>query len=748
MSADGSRLLVGDGSQLMGTSRSGMSVLWNMSIGKTAYAINESNGNIQNVGISRDGQRLLTMTSVPGAVIWDANTKQRLSILNNKQFGKDLTNNCASFSDDGQHVVTGSANGVVILWNASTGNALGAFDGRKFGWATDVAISPDGRRVLSRFSQKDDRATSILNMLRYRTIVWDATTGKIIWTPEDTANSTNCVAISSNGRRVLTGHTDGTTVLWELLTGETVKRFAGHSGPVTGVAICDGDESIVTGSNDGSAVLWDIVTGQPLRRFSGETGPISDLAISSDSRFLSTTTHNVTSVWDTATGQELVRLISLNNGKDWLAVTPEGLFDGTEGGLANVSFRIGHGLKVVPVNRLFQDFHREGLLARIWNGERPMPEVDITGSVPPSLKFLSPEKDADTSSPDLTVEVEIRENGGGFKGPFLRHNGARVAIKPKVERTDESTQRYSFTVRLVEGRNQLSVEAASGDGAWESEPAQMTLTYNKSLDKPNLYVLAVGINKYAESALELGFASADAEAMTSVFSERGTAFYDRVHVKHLLDDEATKSGIRSALREIAGRAREQDTLMVFLSGHGTAIGQRYYFIPADFRFATKRFEDDLEDQGLPGDQIFRAMGETRALKRILVLDTCNSGAAMKRADAKQRSPFAFAGTIRRLSRSQGVFTIAASSATDSTAEVRELGHGVLTYSLLRGLKALPTGSATSADGNGDGVVNISEWFGYAAAAVPELTQKYLGVAQDVHQQSDGVSFPVLPLPSD
>jgi WD40 repeat protein len=144
MSADGSRLLVGDGSQLMGTSRSGMSVLWNMSIGKTAYAINESNGNIQNVGISRDGQRLLTMTSVPGAVIWDANTKQRLSILNNKQFGKDLTNNCASFSDDGQHVVTGSANGVVILWNASTGKALGAFDGRKFGWATDVAISPDG----------------------------------------------------------------------------------------------------------------------------------------------------------------------------------------------------------------------------------------------------------------------------------------------------------------------------------------------------------------------------------------------------------------------------------------------------------------------------------------------------------------------------------------------------------------------------------------------------------------------------
>ena len=35
-----------------------------------------------------------------------------------------------------------------------------------------------------------------------------------------------------------------------------------------------------------------------------------------------------TRFWDTATGDELARLISLDKGQDWLVVTPEGLFDG------------------------------------------------------------------------------------------------------------------------------------------------------------------------------------------------------------------------------------------------------------------------------------------------------------------------------------------------------------------------------------------------------------------------------------
>jgi hypothetical protein len=40
----------------------------------------------------------------------------------------------------------------------------------------------------------------------------------------------------------------------------------------------------------------------------------------------------------------------------------------------------------------------------------------------------------------------------------------------------------------------LRIEAASRDGAWESEPAQMACTDSKSLPKPDLFLLAAGIN--------------------------------------------------------------------------------------------------------------------------------------------------------------------------------------------------------------------------------------------------------------
>ena len=137
---------------------------------------------------------------------------------------------------------------------------------------------------------------------------------------------------------------------------------------------------------------------------------------------------------------------------------------------------------------------------------------------------------------------------------------------------------------------------------------------------------------------------------------------------------------------------------------------------------------------------------TKACKRILVLDTCNSGAALAKSGTKRRDPFAFAGAIRRLSRSEGGFTIADSSASDETAEIEQLGHGVLTYSLPQGMQAVTSEVDATADGNNDGVANISEWFGCSADLVPRPKKQYLVVEQDVHQQSEGVVFPVLPLP--
>jgi uncharacterized caspase-like protein len=136
-----------------------------------------------------------------------------------------------------------------------------------------------------------------------------------------------------------------------------------------------------------------------------------------------------------------------------------------------------------------------------------------------------------------------------------------------------------------------------------------------------------------------------------------------------------------------------------------------------------------------------------ALKRILILDTCASGGALGLA-MKGRSGVALRGAVERLSRSQGIFTIAAATASEEAQESKELGHGVLSYSLLAGLKAVERGPLVDKyvqPSGPEGVVDVMEWFSFAAGQVPRLTERLYGASQDVQVGNQGTNFPVLPL---
>jgi Caspase domain len=449
-------------------------------------------------------------------------------------------------------------------------------------------------------------------------------------------------------------------------------------------------------------------------------------------------------VWDIATGDERARMISLDKGKDWLVVTPEGLFDGSPGGRQKVMYRIGNGLNVVPVDRFFQDFYRPGLLAEVSRGgAKPVPEVKMARAQPPQLKIATPQ-----SGTIATAEatLDATDQGGGIANLAIYQNGARV-LAPGQSRTDGKTIHRTFTVALVEGRNHLRITASTADGSWESEPAELVLTYERPLAKSRLFLVAVGVNRYADANLNLKYAASDAQAFAELFRRRGAALYDRVQATTLLDDKATKQSIHEALKQIAADTKPQDTLVLFLAGHGTMVGQRYYFVPHELRRQAELLEDDIRHQAIPADELSDDLGSAKALKRMLILDTCASGGALA-LTTKGRSGFALRGAIERLSRTQGIFTIAASSASEEAQQSKQLGHGVLSYALLAGLKATDGGPLDGQfvrPSNPEGVVDVLEWFSFAAGQVPRLTEKLYGAAQDVQTSAQGASFPVLPL---
>ena len=681
-------------------------VLWNAETGRQVLTYDSHAREIVTIAFDATGRRLVTGHNDQTATVWDVDSEDMLFTVKHKTRRVDNDVDYVELSPDNRWLLTAVHNSFhmyiphlanLTVWNSKTGSRLRSLedlDERLSGFRS-LALVPNSNFVIG---------------CKYNELLLFDIDGNIertfsVDSPEsDGAISVSC---SPKGSYVLANLLGGRVMIWETSTGRLLRTFHGHRAywHYADGAFTSNEQYVMTGAADGTVRLWDL-----------------------------------------ATGEELARLVNVNDRGDWLVTTPEGLFDGSPVGRQGVAYRIGSGLNVVPVDRLFQDFYYPGLLAAIWRGERPMPTTKFADKLAPAIQIVSPEQSGTVDSAQLELQVEVTDRGGGVKGPWLLQNGARVLSPGRPVAKGKIIER-SFEVALVEGENRLEVCAASEDGSWESEPAVITFTYQESLPEPQLHLLVVGVNRYAQGTMNLKFAVSDAKAMAGLFQERGPALYgaNRVHVKELLDAEATADGIEKAIAEIADKARSQDTLVVFLAGHGTTVGQRYYFIPHDFESEADELEDDIRTQGLPGDVLGDWIGAVPALKRVVIFDTCQSGGTI-RISRTARSPFAFRGALERLSRSQGIFTLAATSATDEAQEVPDLGHGVLTYALLAAMGAVDQGPLRTQPlkRSEEHVVQVRDWFSFAQDKVPRLTSLYFGEEQFVGFSGSGSDFPILP----
>jgi WD40 repeat protein len=60
-----------------------------------------------------------------------------------------------------------------------------------------------------------------------------------------------------------------TAKLWDAVTGQAIRTFAGHSAAIDSVALSPDGKRIVTGSFDKTLRLWSADTGELIRAFGG-----------------------------------------------------------------------------------------------------------------------------------------------------------------------------------------------------------------------------------------------------------------------------------------------------------------------------------------------------------------------------------------------------------------------------------------------------------------------------------------------
>lgn len=190
----------------------------------------------------------------------------------------------------------------------------------------------------------------------------------------------------------------------------------------------------------------------------------------------------------------------------------------------------------------------------------------------------------------------------------------------------------------------------------------------------------------------------------------------------------TKENFQKAFAAYAKQAKPEDIFFVYLSGHGITLGHgsdTYLYLTKDANTTEveqlKKDSDLLTRATISSDELKRWFKSVNALKQVLILDTCAAGAAAAKLSSVTKDVQTDA--IRAIDQMQDVtgFHVLMGSAADAVSyEATQYGQGLLTYSLLQGIKS---GEALEESGR----VDVSRLFQYAANKVPQLARNIGGI---------------------
>ncbi|MBD2293423.1 pentapeptide repeat-containing protein [Anabaena sphaerica FACHB-251] len=119
-----------------------------------------------------------------------------------------------------------------------------------------------------------------------------------------TLKSIFSLALSPDGKLLVTGDMDGQIHLWQMADRKNLLTFKGHEGLVWTVAFSPDGQTLASGGHDGLIKLWNTQTGDCLKTLDPHTGIVWSISFSSDGQTLASGSQDTSiRLWDVYLGK-------------------------------------------------------------------------------------------------------------------------------------------------------------------------------------------------------------------------------------------------------------------------------------------------------------------------------------------------------------------------------------------------------------------------------------------------------------
>lgn len=243
-------------------------------------------------------------------------------------------------------------------------------------------------------------------------------------------------------------------------------------------------------------------------------------------------------------------------------------------------------------------------------------------------------------------------------------------------------------------------ETSRGEFTLKAEPLELSRLAANGKPGPVTWGLFVGIAAYGEDVGELTYTAFDALSVYQTLREVGDGDARRSVV--LLDELAKRADVVNALKTIAARADEDDTFVLYYSGHGGndaedgARGDRKDEQDGGDEYLVCQDSTSADGAGdLIDDDLAALLDTLKCRTQLLVIDAC------------------YCGGLAELIDEDGRWGLFSSLETQESSEAPTLKRGLMTSIVMRGLRG-------EADADGDGKVTTAELSAFVLRIQPNL----------------------------